>query len=190
MKRAASQYARHGWPVVPGAYPISGRFLCDRPGCPTRGCHPAFEDWQQKAARRPADVNGWWSRRPHSVLLQTGTAFDVIEVPGNLGKAALRRLGPYRRDPVSIAPNGRWMFFVRRGEQLRAELTDQLRVILHSEGSWVPAPPTRFPEGRVRWLITPTDAGWRLGDPGRIQGALAAGGRCRERPDQVSGYRW
>ncbi|MGH3716455.1 MAG: bifunctional DNA primase/polymerase [Micromonosporaceae bacterium] len=176
LRRAALQYARHGWAVVPGAYHSGSRFLCDRAGCPTTGCHPAYEDWLRAASCDVINVVSWWARREHSVLLATGYGCEVIEVPGWAGEAALTQLGD-DTGPVAITPTGSWLFFVRPGEGLRPELADRLDVLRHASGSWVPAPPTRFPEGRVRWQVAPQAVGWRLADPYAVQQALVDDGR-------------
>jgi hypothetical protein len=212
LRRAALHYAQHGWPVVQGAFPDAGGFRCDRTGCPTRRCHPAFEDWWETASSDPDTVTAWWSRRGHSVLFPTGIAFDVIETPADLGKPVGRecRTGGPRsgggrprfaglavRCPVAVTPTGRWMFFVRAGEELRRELAERLGVLLHADCSWVPAPPTRFPRGKVCWQVSPAAVGWRLGDPRKVQRALVRAGEPERagpeyvvsRPAQVSGYR-
>jgi len=124
-------------------------------------------------------VAGWWRRRPHSVLLATGWAFDVIEVPGAAG---LRTLGQARlragfgadtgAGPVAVTPAGRWMFLVRPGVPLRPELESCLDVVRHGRGSWIPAAPSRMPDGLVRWAVTPESVGWRLPDSDGVQELL------------------
>lgn len=171
LRRAALQYARHGWPVVPGAYRSGTRFRCDRAGCPTSGCHPAYEDWPRAASCEVVNVLGWWARRDHSVLLATGVGCDVIEAPAWAGEAVVQTLGEHA-GPVAITPTGSWLFFVRPGEGLRPELAERPDVVRHTSGSWVPAPPTRFPEGRTRWRVSPPAVEWRLADPYRVQQAL------------------
>ena len=89
LRRAALRYAAHGWAVTPGACLTHGRFTCGRPGCPIMGCHPALESHQDEASTDPARVARWWRRRPHAVLLVTGSVFDAIEVPATLGVRAL-----------------------------------------------------------------------------------------------------
>lgn len=172
LRRAAVEYARNAWPVAPGAYAVGDRFMCDRIGCPIHTCHPAFEDWQHAASANPGQVATQWSRRGHSVLFPTGAAFDVIEAPASLGEPAVARLAPSDRGPVAVTPTGRWMYLVLPGDGLRPELAERLDVVLHSEGSWVPAPPTRYPEGLVRWRISPAAVGWKVPYTYRIQRAL------------------
>ncbi|MDG4765045.1 bifunctional DNA primase/polymerase [Solwaraspora sp. WMMD406] len=179
LRRGALHYAAHGWPVTPGAYLKDGRFCCDRPGCPTASCHPALESWERSASDRPDRVSSWWRRQPHAVLLATGYAFDVLEMPARLG---LRVLCTVRlrggaaapghgqlRGPVAVTPTGRWMFLVRPGDALRPELAESLDVIQHGHGSWIPAPPTLLPEGAVRWAVRPEEVRWQVPDSYAVQ---------------------
>lgn len=161
LGRAATRYATKGWDVVPGALFAGARFRCDDPGCMTVGCHPASALWQEMATHDPALVETWWRHTPYAVLLPTGRAFDVIEVPACLGLSA-RGLGTRPPGPIAVAASGRWMFFVRRGDGLRPELACRMDIVLHGRGSWVPAPPTREPVGRARWEVSPVAVDWRL----------------------------
>lgn len=172
LRRSALRYAEHGWPVTPGAYLLDGRFRCGRPGCPTSTCHPALEGWEHDTSDQLEQVRNWWRQRPHAVLLATGQAFDVLEVPARLGLRALCTLrmrgaaaAPGQgqlRGPVAVTPTGRWMFLVRPGDALRPELADSLDVLQHGHRSWIPAPPTVLPQGAVRWAISPQQVRWHL----------------------------
>ncbi|MEH1127489.1 bifunctional DNA primase/polymerase [Micromonospora sp. CPCC 206061] len=182
LRRAAMRYAEHGWDVTPGACFAGERFDCARPGCPTMGCHPALERWEEAASADCAQVAAWWRQQPHAVLLPTGRAFDVLEVSAHLGLRVLGAarlyagvVGPGRgqvRGPVAVTPTGRWMFLVRPGDPLRPELDDSLVVVRHGPGSWIPAPPTRLPEGPVRWSVSPQETCWLLPDSYAVQGML------------------
>jgi hypothetical protein len=168
LRSWALGYAEHGWDVLPGAYLARGRFCCGS-GCRTVACHPARPGRPDLVSHEPSVVGGWWCRRPFSVLLPTGLTFDVLEVsacPGaGIAQAALG-------GPVAVTPAGRWMILVRPGSDLRPELAGRTDVVLHGRGSWVPAPPTREPGGRVRWVVPPTDAQWRLPESHRVQAGL------------------
>ncbi|NJP32976.1 bifunctional DNA primase/polymerase [Micromonospora thermarum] len=177
LRRVAVRYALHGWEVTPGACLARSRFVCGRAGCPTVGCHPALEDWEHAASADPARVATWWRTRPHGVLLPTGRAFDVLEVPAHLGRQVLAAMenhpaGLAVRGPVLATPTGRWMFLVRPGDPLRPELDHCFHVVRHGPGSWIPAPPTRLPEGTVRWVVAPERARWQLPDSYLLQNTL------------------
>jgi hypothetical protein len=149
---------------------MSDRYACG-PLCPTVACHPAVDRWEDAAGTDTRTVEMWWARRAFSVLLATGRAFDVIEVPAQIGRPASRAsvLGP-----VAVTPVGRWMFLVEPGDALRPELSAQADVVHHGPGSWIPAPPTRTLDGRVRWEVPPAVTDWRLPDPYAVQKALLA----------------
>ncbi|MEV1289318.1 bifunctional DNA primase/polymerase [Micromonospora sp. NPDC049679] len=182
LRNRALRYANHGWEVTPGARLDRGRFECGRPGCPTTGCHPALEHWEQAASNDATQIAAWWRRHPHAVLLATGHGFDVLEVPAHLGLWVLgaarlhaRLAGPGNsqvRGPVAVTPNGRWMFLVRPGGPLRPEFDGSLDVVRHGRGSWIPAPPTVLPEGPVRWVVAPEETRWQLPDSYVVQGML------------------
>src|SRR5438552_3647468 len=108
LRRAAVSYAEHGWDVVPGAVRCGDRFRC-KPRCPTTGCHPGWAGWERTATRDPQRVAALWAFRPRAILLATGQAFDVLEVPAYLGAGADRRTA---RGPVAVTGAGRWMFLV------------------------------------------------------------------------------
>ncbi|MGC4804253.1 bifunctional DNA primase/polymerase [Micromonospora sp. DT233] len=177
LRSVAVRYAMHGWGVTPGAFLARSRFVCGRAGCPTVGCHPALAEWDRAASTDPARVATWWRSRPHGVLLPTGRAFDVLEVPTSLGRDVLDAVrthpaGVGVRGPVLVTPTGRWMFLVRPGDPLRPELEHCFDVVRHGVGSWIPAPPTRLPEGTVRWAVAPEQACWRLPDSYLVQNVL------------------
>jgi hypothetical protein len=184
LRRAAHRYADQGWSVIPGAVLAGGRFTCG-PFCPTVACHPAVRQWENVASSNTSDVDGWWANDSFSVLLATGHAFDVIEVPASIGRdaahprIATRTAGvPHRRDrpaavgPVAVTHTGRWMFLVSPGEALRPELAARMDLVLHGTGSWIPAPPTRTPEGRIRWEVHPSITGWQVPDAYAVQKSL------------------
>jgi hypothetical protein len=171
LRRAATRYAKHGWDVVPGACFTDGRFVCAEAGCHAVTCHPDRADWAAVAGLEVAAVRSWWHDRPRSVLLATGRAFDAVEVPAELGRFAVGQV----QGPVAVAPSGQWLFLVRPGQPLRPELQGRVDVVLHGHGSWIAAPPTSFPDGRMRWEVSPEEYDWRLPDPYSVQAVLLSG---------------
>jgi hypothetical protein len=113
LRRAAARYATAGWPVRAGAFLVgrpagrhgrSRRFDCGTPGCRTVACHPTT----LPVARDAEAVSRLWRERPHTVLLPTGFAFDALEVPAALGRAALLGDGfVAARGPVAVTAGRR-----------------------------------------------------------------------------------
>ena len=101
LRRAALRYAHRGWLVVPGAFLIGDRYACGTP-CPSRSCHPAVQHWEKLASSDLSDVKHWWWRRLFFILMSTGHAVDVIEIPARLGNSAFRHAG---RDIRSVRTN-------------------------------------------------------------------------------------
>jgi Bifunctional DNA primase/polymerase, N-terminal len=169
LRRAALTYAHHGWKVAAGSRLCGNRFSCG-PGCPTVSCHPLLQRWEQSATRDAAAITERWRNSPHSILLPTGDAFDVVEVPAYIGAAAGRAV----HGPVAVTPLGRWMFLVRPGGRLHIDLAQHHDVVLHGPGSWIPAPPMSTPHGRVRWAVAPHEIDWQIPDIRTVQHRLLA----------------
>ncbi|HEY1489119.1 MAG TPA: bifunctional DNA primase/polymerase [Micromonosporaceae bacterium] len=169
LRHAALTYARHGWHVLAGSRLCGDRFKCG-PGCCTFACHPVAQKWDAASTIDPDTITINWKRSPYSVLLPTGNAFDVVEVPSPIGALADDQL----RGPVVVTPTGQWMYLVQPGQPLHPALARHRDVVLHQLGSWIPAPPMRSPEGPVRWVISPTEANWQLPDAREVQNALVA----------------
>jgi len=172
LKASAFELADHGWPVLPGSYWQADRWL-GADGAQAPGLAPIESDGLARATRAPEEVDAWWSERPYSVLLATGSAVDAIEVSALVG----RRVCAMLRDsdlvvPVAATPTGRWWFAVRAGEALRPELASRPDVVLHGRGDWVAAPPSEGPQGVVHWRVPPTACGWQLPNPCDLQVAL------------------
>ncbi|MDT0269350.1 bifunctional DNA primase/polymerase [Streptomyces sp. DSM 44915] len=164
-----------GWDVTPGAAARPGAAgrragcSCGRPDCPAPGAHP-----QARAipAGTPLDeaLDAWAEARSATpgatVLLPTGRAFDVLQVPAVVARAALPRLERLALPlgPVAQAPDGRAWFFVAPG--FAAELPTlldelgwgglPLRLTGLGRGSHVTAPPSSVAGlGEVVWLRPP-----------------------------------
>lgn len=155
----------HGWPVVPGS---------------CLDTVPAVEEGVAAASCDPARVGQWWSEAPYSVLLATGDALDVIEVPAWMGRrmaSTLREVGLVA--PLAATPTGRWWFPVSPGG---GQLTEQVAAAdakWHGKGSWVIAPPSECADGLVHWRVHPSVCGWRLPDSELVHSAAAEAARWR-----------
>ncbi|SDK32065.1 Bifunctional DNA primase/polymerase, N-terminal [Actinopolyspora mzabensis] len=172
------ELASHGWPVFPGSYPsadgwVGGENSPDETG---PGPLPVHRDWRGLLRADADDVAGWWTAQPYSVLLATGDGIEAIEVDADLGRRAaiaLRALAT--PTPIAATPHGRWYFFTEAGQRLSEELAAADGVRLHAAGSWLPLPPSTFPNGVLHWRVKPQLCGWRLPEPAHVQDALLTG---------------
>lgn len=175
LRVQAIGFAARGWPVLPGTYPTNSRWV-GHSGADTDGPVPVRRDWQDQLGTNPDEVASWWSGQPYSLLVATGSAVEAIEVGADLGRraaSALRSLGfPV---PIVATPDGRWYFLTEGGQRLCSELVDSPQISLHSTGSWVPMPPSTYPQGLVHWRVKPEVCGWRLPTPALVQDALCTG---------------
>jgi hypothetical protein len=195
---AALRYAAMGWPVCTGAFPPGQgqrsadrqrACSCDRIGCPAPGAHPVSPAWQNVATCDPELIAGWWLATPAAnVILATGRAFDVLDVPAAMGMTALARMerSGLRPGPVAISSGNRAHFFVRsRGAPADEnewwschldcepeQVADVTGVRWHCRNSYVLAPPSRLGTGApARWLRDP--AGHELPDGLRLLEVLS-----------------
>ncbi|MFC7219167.1 bifunctional DNA primase/polymerase [Streptomyces polyrhachis] len=162
---------RH-WEVVPGAWLEYGAGAeccsCGDAGCAAPGAHPMRPDWKAVATASPTTVRRLWGRAPDAaVLLPTGRAFDVVDVPEAAGCLALARLERTQvpLGPVAATPRRRMLFFVLPGAAGKCAALlgrlgygqSPLDLTAHGPDSWIPAPPTRMGgSARVQWARRPT----------------------------------
>lgn len=129
-------------------------------------------EWLSAAAPDPAACRREWHRSGLGVvLLPAGQLWDVLKVPGTLGRAALAVLGQLAvgRGPVLVDPGDESLgFFVPVGT---AAWWVGTGVRGAGEGTWVLVPhPARRQRG-LRWLVPPDGSG-ALNDPVLLELAL------------------
>lgn len=186
LVRTAVSAAVAGWPIVPGAW-WSGadrRFVCDLTGCGRTGPHPAVLGpgvgmpaidglaWgggpasddgalTAQALRHPEAVAARWRQRPYAVLVPTGEACDVLDVPAGIGRLLATRLDSRSNLGPVIAAGPRWFLLTAPGGT-RQESPDG-DVLVHGRGSWIMLPPSPGPGGEpATWLTRPRGTGWTL----------------------------
>ncbi|MFF0294240.1 bifunctional DNA primase/polymerase [Kitasatospora sp. NPDC004615] len=193
---------RH-WEVVPGAWLVDDdgftRCSCGDPRCALPGAHPVGADWGLLASVGSAVVRGWWAEHPEaSILLPTGRAFDVLDVPEVAGCLALARmermglpLGPVVSVPAAAGRRGRRLHFLVMPGAV-AKLPELLRqigctsggldLVARGEGDWMVAPPSRFSGrgGTAIWARPPTAQNRWLPDVVDLVSPLAYA--CRRDP--------
>jgi Bifunctional DNA primase/polymerase, N-terminal len=128
-----------------------------------------------RAAAREYSDHGWpvVGACSAGLLLATGTALDVLEVPAAAGRLVCARL---RSDglvvPVAATPTGRWWFPVAPGAALSPTLRDRPDVHLHADGAAVLAPPSETSDGYVHWRVAPALSGYRPSPAGPLVAAV------------------
>jgi hypothetical protein len=161
-----------GLPVALGTYLMDGGCSCLDIRCTAPGLHPAAETWQLQATGERGCIESWWTEHPRaSIVLPTGTHFDVLDLPPVAGSEVLRALARYPENagPVAGTTDGRALFFVQPGarhamagvweryESERAQGLDWM-LRLRGRGDYVVAPPSGLggPHS-MTWLVSPYD---------------------------------
>ena len=179
LRAEAIGFARHGWPVVPGSYPCDDHWV----GVPSArhtatGAHgfvPVQPNWRRLAGCGAERVGHLWSGQPFSVLLATGMGIDALDVPAAVGRATAVGLRVVDIPaPIAATPAGRWLFPVLGGSRLPHKLAEHPDVVLHSQGGWVPLPPSLCLPGVVHWRVKPATWGWELPGLAEVSDAVLA----------------
>jgi Bifunctional DNA primase/polymerase, N-terminal len=163
---AALGYAARGIPVYPVHWPrrtpggASLACSCRRgPVCDRPAKHPLVRHGVKEATTDPDRIGRWWRRWPQANLgLATGICFDVLDIDGPAGLAALRQLpgaaGLRLPGPLVATGGGgwhRWFAPTGLGNRPPRGLT---HVDWRGKGGCVLAPPSRHSSGRsYRWLV-------------------------------------
>jgi hypothetical protein len=166
LQEAALSYAARGIPVYPAHWPRPGPsrlslacscsrgVACDRPAK-----HPLVRHGVKQATTHAGQLERWWSRWPQAnVGLATGIVFDVLDIDGPVGLAALRQLqeavGLWLPGPVVATGGGGWHhWFAPTGLGNRPPHGLD-HVDWRGRGGCVLAPPSRhISGGTYRWLV-------------------------------------
>ncbi|MFF3486429.1 hypothetical protein ACFYXC_24585 [Streptomyces sp. NPDC002701] len=129
-------------------------------------------EWLASVAPDPAACRREWERDPRGVaLLPAGRAWDVLILPGGLGRPTLDVLTRVldRPGPVLVDfGDARTGFFVPPGTAARW-LGTGVRTAGH--GTWIVVPYPGRSTGGVRWLVPPDGSG-TLTDPALLELAM------------------
>jgi Bifunctional DNA primase/polymerase, N-terminal len=168
MLHAALDYACRGVPVFPCHQPL----ISDRRGsalvcsCGDRDCsrpakHPLTRHGFKNATTRTEIIAGWWRRWPQAnIAIPTGVVFDVLDLDGPQGVAAIRALVNEHRlefsGPVVRTGSGGWHYLLApTGQSSRVRLLEG--VDWRGAGGYVIAPPSRHITGRCYQWARPLD---------------------------------
>ncbi|MFF5105027.1 hypothetical protein [Streptomyces sp. NPDC000134] len=142
--------------------------------------------WLASVAPDPEACRREWERDPLGVaLLPAGRAWDVLILPGRLGRPTLDVLCRVLDQPGPVlvdVGDARTGFFVPPGTAARW-LGTGIRTA--GAGTWIVVPyPGRPTRGGVRWLVPPDGSG-TLTDPALLELAMhEAAAADRVRPDE------
>jgi Bifunctional DNA primase/polymerase, N-terminal len=177
LRDAALAYASRGIPVLPLHYPLPHRgglqpvtgdqppglgtsCSCRDPGCGQPGKHPLgalVSHGVKDATCNRARAVAWWTRHPHANIgLATGHAFDVLDVDGPAGEAAIRELaatyGLHSSGPLVRTGGGGWHFYLAPTGLGNVQPQGLEQVDWRGRGGYVVAPPSRHASGHpYRW---------------------------------------
>jgi hypothetical protein len=166
---AAVGYARRGIPVLPLHHPLHDTRAggagvgcsCRAARCGQIGKHPMgmlVPHGVKDASRDQAVVTGWWRRVPQANIgLACGHGFDVLDVDGPEGAAAIRVLavehGLQSSGPLVRTGGGGWHYYLAPTGMGNARPADLERVDWRGRGGYVVAPPSRHASGHpYQWL--------------------------------------
>jgi Bifunctional DNA primase/polymerase, N-terminal len=162
---AALGYAARGIPVYPIHWPrptpggASLACSCLRgAGCDRAAKHPLTRHGVKDASTSPVQLQQWWRRWPNANIgLATGVVFDVLDIDGAAGLAALRQLTdarePWLPGPVVRTGGGGWHYWFAPTGLGNRPPRGLAHVDWRGKGGAVLAPPSRHASGRhYRWV--------------------------------------
>jgi hypothetical protein len=175
LRDAALGYASRGIPVLPLHYPLPHRdglqpltdgqpmvasrpspsCSCRDPSCGQPAKHPLgslVPHGVTDATINRARVLSWWSRHPQANIgLATGHRFDVLDVDGPEGHAAMRVLaaeyGLASSGPLVRTGGGGWHFYLAPTGLGNIQPRNLGHVDWRGRGGYVVAPPSRHASG-------------------------------------------
>jgi len=162
LLKAALEYARRGWPVLPLHSVRKSRCTCGKGKCPSPGKHPHTRNGLKDATTDSAKIARWWRKWPEAnVGIATGgeAGLVVLDVdPRNGGDESLAKLvkkhGPLPKTvEVRTGGGGRHYHFVEHGRTVKGKLNAFGRGLdLKATGGYVVVPPSIHASGAVyRW---------------------------------------
>jgi hypothetical protein len=196
LRDAAVAYASRGIPVLPLHYPLphpSGLqpvpgdshpavakvgCSCRDPDCGQPAKHPLgslVPHGVKDATCNRARILAWWTRHPQANIgLATGHRFDVLDIDGPEGEAAIRALaaahGLQSSGPLVKTGGGGWHYYLDPTGLGNVHPVDLAHVDWRGRGGYVVAPPSRHASGQAyQWVL-----GRDLHTPGRGPGTVAS----------------
>ena len=147
-----------------------------------------------RAAAREFLDHGWpvVEESDDTLMLVTGRALDVLEVPAAIGRGICAQLRAADIVvPVAATPTGSWWYPVTPGAALPAALHGVAGRGAARRGDAIAAPPSQVPDGWVHWRVPPAACDYgvarRRPDLLRRSDSSGAAGRRRQHIRAPSG---
>jgi Bifunctional DNA primase/polymerase, N-terminal len=172
LRDAALGYASRGIPVLPLHYPLPHhgdlrpipgdqqlaegiRCSCRDPHCGQPAKHPLgtlVPHGVTDATTNRARILAWWTRHPQANIgLATGHRFDILDVDGPAGEAAIRTLaathGLHSAGPLVRTGGGGWHYYLAPTGLGNVHPNGLVHVDWRGRGGYVVAPPSRHASG-------------------------------------------
>jgi Bifunctional DNA primase/polymerase, N-terminal len=184
LRDAALGYASRGIPVLPLHYPVAhrrsaravadGRVVapqcwtgcsCGDRTCGQVGKHPLgalVPQGLKEATTNRARVLSWWTRHPKANIgLATGQLFDVLDVDGPEGAAAIQALaaehGLTSSGPLVRTGGGGWHYYLHPTGLGNNQPQSLEHVDWRGRGGYVVAPPSRHRSGQAYQFVADRD---------------------------------
>jgi DNA repair photolyase len=164
LRRAALDYAKRGWKVVPLYNNLSDRSCgCGNADCNgnSRGKHPRLKEWQNKASDDPKKIEYWWGMWPQSnvgVMCGQDTGFMVVDVDPGSEESLKGREWP----KTHKVKTGRGYHYHFKWPKLDFELKNNAGIlpgvdIKVGRGQAVMPPSTHYNGGKYEWEVSPEE---------------------------------
>lgn len=157
LLRAALEYNKRGWSVLPLHSSLNGICTCGRSSCQAAGKHPRIK-WRDDGVLRQdvanqdmSAIREWFTRWPDSnVGILTGevSGLVVLDVDGQAGQESIARF-EIPDAPQVLTGKGRHIYFAHPGVAVRNSVGLMPGIDLRGDGGLVVAPPSRHANGNI-----------------------------------------
>jgi putative DNA primase/helicase len=175
--------AAAGWAVIPLHSPVDGACDCRRPDCPSSGKHPRTKNGLKDASTDPDQISRWWTMWPQANIgIAVPPGIVAVDIDGPEGIDALRARGYTLPETATVETGRGHHYLYKTAQRIGPKVAILPKVDLRGPGSYLVAPPSLHPSGRLyRWLREPDEG---IAEAPAWIADLAAGGRRRDGPAQ------
>ena len=155
LPRAALEYARRGWVLIPLHTAPQGHCSCGLPTCPSPGKHPRTSHGLLEASADPATVERWWTQWPDANIgcKPGASGYVVLDLDGPDGEATAQAAGLLAEPTLEVQTGrGRHRWYRHPGGHI-PNGTLGVKLDVRGDAGYVLLPPSVHASGAVyRWL--------------------------------------